>query len=103
MLYHVNVRSPELSVARVACRVRRGGHDVPEAKIRERYDRNQQLIRLAVLGADRAFVYDNSIIGRPPRLLVELRGGCVCRRAERIAAWAGKLYARELQSSRDEG
>lgn len=37
---HVGVDSPDLSVARVAHRVGTGGHAVPEAKIRERYERS---------------------------------------------------------------
>ncbi len=36
-LYFLMLDSPELAVARVAERVRQGGHDVPEAVIRRRY------------------------------------------------------------------
>lgn len=39
-LAYVWVRSPDLSVARVAQRVRTGGHHVPEAIIRQRYERS---------------------------------------------------------------
>ncbi|RUT78183.1 zeta toxin family protein, partial [Mesorhizobium sp. M7A.T.Ca.US.000.02.2.1] len=35
VLYHVNVRSPNVSVMRVAHRVDKGGHPVPEDKIRQ--------------------------------------------------------------------
>ena len=59
MLYHICVRSPNLSVARVAERVKEGGHPVPETKIRSRYVRNQNLIQHAVHYADKAFIYDN--------------------------------------------
>jgi predicted ABC-type ATPase len=96
VLYHVNVRTADLSVARVARRVRQGGHDVPEDKVRERYERNQALIRKAALQADRTFIYDNSIIGKPPRLLIELRAGNVHRVAENIPEWARTLYSKEL-------
>ena len=44
VMYHVNVRSADLSVRRVALRTKEGGHNVPENKIRERYVRNQSLI-----------------------------------------------------------
>src|SRR3546814_4581710 len=54
-VYHVNVQSPPLSVLRVAHRVSQGGHPVPEDKIRGRYERNQQLIRQAVILADSAY------------------------------------------------
>ena len=36
-LYFVATESPEINVMRVANRVRKGGHDVPEDKIRKRY------------------------------------------------------------------
>lgn len=36
-LYYYWLRSPELSISRVAERVRAGGHHIPEATIRQRY------------------------------------------------------------------
>lgn len=39
---YVWLRSPDLAVARVAERVRRGGHPVPEEVVRRRYDRSLQ-------------------------------------------------------------
>jgi predicted ABC-type ATPase len=62
--YHVIVRvllvPEELTVARVASRVRAGGHSVPEKKIRERYQRVWPLAAQAIAITDRAVVYDNS-------------------------------------------
>lgn len=97
VMYHVNVRSAELSVLRVAQRTEEGGHDVPEEKIRERYVRNQALIKEAVLKADIAFVYDNSALNRPPERAVDFKLGKVVRIAERVPAWARGLYAKELE------
>jgi predicted ABC-type ATPase len=52
--------SPELHIARVRSRVARGGHDIPEAKIRERYDHSRlNLIRL-LPNLTELRVYDNS-------------------------------------------
>jgi predicted ABC-type ATPase len=97
VVYHVNVRSPNLSVSRVGSRVKDGGHNVPEEKIRERYERNQPLIREAALIADKAFVYDNSVIERPPKLQISFTQGKVNRVAENIPSWARNLYAKELE------
>lgn len=58
----------ELAVQRVAYRVRAGGHDVPEQKIRERYHRLWPLVVEAVSLVDRAVVYDNSRIAGPDRV-----------------------------------
>lgn len=97
VVYHVNVRSPELSVKRVGSRFRQGGHDVPEDKIRERYARNPALIRQAVLLADRGFVYDNSALGKPPELTVAFRSGEVVYASKAVPAWARDLYSEELK------
>ena len=46
-IWYVGLSSPELHVARVRARVAKGGHDIPEARIRERYDAGRlNLIRL---------------------------------------------------------
>lgn len=50
----------DVAVMRVGYRVARGGHTVPEAKIRERYRRLWMLVALARGVADRAFFSDNS-------------------------------------------
>ncbi|MDB5826227.1 MAG: zeta toxin [Variovorax sp.] len=98
VIYHVNVRRPELSVSRVALRVGEGGHDVPEDKVRERYERNQPLIRQAVLRADFAFVFDNSRLNVSPRLLLSFKAGRVTMAAAALPDWAASLYAQELRA-----
>jgi len=96
VVYHLNVASADFAVARVAARLAHGGHPVPEANIRARYERSQPLIRQAVLLADRALVFDNSAIGQPPRLLLTLADGKPAMVAGRLPAWASVLYAAEI-------
>lgn len=96
-LYHVNVRSADISVGRVENRVEHGGHDVPENKIRERYERNQPLIRQAALESDHAYVFDNSRQDKAPRLVVGMEHGRVRMVGENVPTWAMRLYATELQ------
>ncbi|RNL78501.1 AAA family ATPase [Nocardioides marmorisolisilvae] len=62
---HVMLVPVELAVARVADRVEFGGHHVPEAKIRGRFDRLWALVAQARDLVDRADFYDNSSIDRP--------------------------------------
>lgn len=97
-VYHVNVQNADLSVDRVAFRVTRGGHPVPEEKIRGRYERSQQLIREAVGLADRAYVFDNSALAMPHRLMMEFRHGQLMRTWGETAAWAQTLYDHELSA-----
>lgn len=93
VLYHVNVRTPQMSVARVNARALLDGHAVPEQKIIERYERNQPLIRQAAARASVAMVFDNSKRGRPPRWLLTLRKGqCVGKTQDEMPCWAKKLY-----------
>lgn len=96
VVYHVNVRSPDLSVHRVAARVQEGGHNVPETNIRDRYERNQPLIRDAVRHADRGYVYDNSKLNVAPSLVIRFKDGQVTKVADNVPAWARELYRDDL-------
>lgn len=61
------LNTPDLAVARVAERVQRGGHNIPEATIRQRYRRSlHNFFRLYRPIVSAWQVYDNSELG-PPR------------------------------------
>lgn len=64
---HVIIVPVELTVQRVLERVRRGGHEVPEQKIRERYERLWGHLRGAIRIADVTEVLDNSSARAPFR------------------------------------
>lgn len=62
----VFVRSPDLSIARVASRVAHGGHHVPDETVRRRYERGiANFLELYLPLADFAQVFDNSARGKP--------------------------------------
>lgn len=62
---YAGLTSPEQHIARVRARVARGGHDIPEAKIRERYDGSRKnLIRL-MPRLTSLRVFDNSFEAPP--------------------------------------
>lgn len=67
----------DVTVARVAERVRDGGHDVPETKIRERYERLRRLIAAARDEVDRADFFDNSAAAHPFRRIASDEHGIV--------------------------
>jgi predicted ABC-type ATPase len=96
VVYHVNLDTPDLAVARVAFREGRGGHPVPEDRIRGRYGRNQPLIREAVRMADLGHVFDNSLAGLPPRRVIAFRSGHVVSADPVLPDWAVRLYAEDL-------
>lgn len=60
-VYYVWLRSPELSIQRVAARVRRGGHHIPDDVIRRRYRRGMtNFLKLYRPLADVWVLCDNS-------------------------------------------
>ena len=72
---HVVLVPADLSVQRVAERVSRGGHEVPEDKIRSRYARLLKLVVDARAVADRSTFYDNSIARKPFRVIASYQRG----------------------------
>lgn len=92
-IWYVGLASPEQHLARVKARVRKGGHDIPEADIRRRFDHSRlQLIQLLPQLAELR-VYDNSHeadphLGQPPkpRLVLHWQAGAV-----RVPAGANAL------------
>ena len=67
LLFYVLLQSPELHVARVHLRVRKGGHDVPVSKILGRRKRSLAQLPWFLQQADKAWLYDNS--GARPHLM----------------------------------
>jgi len=59
-IWFVGLRSPELHIARVQARVTRGGHDIPEQKIRDRYDQSRIHVIELMPRVTELKVYDNS-------------------------------------------
>jgi len=67
-LYFLKLQSPELAIARVAERVRQGGHDVPEAVIRRRFAAGWRYFETLYKGlVDDWMLFDNS--GEQPELM----------------------------------
>ncbi|MGB2919281.1 MAG: zeta toxin family protein [Mycobacterium sp.] len=76
VILHAVLIPEELAVLRVRHRVRAGGHDVPERKIRQRYQRLWDLVADAAGRADEATFYDNNAV-RGPRVVAQLAAGFV--------------------------
>jgi predicted ABC-type ATPase len=81
-IWYVGLNNVDLHIARVRARAARGGHDIPDERIRERYVRSVlNLIRLMPKLSELR-VYDNSADADPetggvpePRLIVHLNRG----------------------------
>jgi predicted ABC-type ATPase len=104
-VWYCGLDSPERHLARVRARVSKGGHDIPEQKIRERYQASRQNLVHLIPRVTTLRVYDNSMEADPanglppsPRLVLELARGNVAFPAttEAIAvtpAWAQPIVA----------
>ncbi len=60
MLLFVGLASADISVVRVSTRRSQDGHDVPEDKLRSRFQRTQKAIGIASGVADLTLMFDNS-------------------------------------------
>jgi predicted ABC-type ATPase len=74
LVLHVLPIPEDLAVERVKHRVRAGGHQVPEANIREWHRLLWALVAEAILQCDTATVYDNSRLAGP-RIVAQMSGG----------------------------
>ena len=107
-IWYVGLSSIELHIARVSARVEKGGHAIPEQKIRDRYDRSRlNLIRLMPRLTE-LLVYDNSeeadpdAGGRPePKLLLHMASGKIVNSCDLqlIPEWAKPIVAAALRTA----
>lgn len=108
LVWYVGLKSPQLHIDRVAARVRRGGHPIPEEIIRRRYERSRlNLVQLLPsLAALR--VYDNSDDADPeagkvpaPRRVLHLEAGRILGPEDlsQTPDWAKPVVAAALQRS----
>ena len=102
VLFHLQTKSADLSVARVAERVKEGGRDVPEAIVRADYAKAPPLIREASAKADMTIAYDTSALNRAPTHVLSLDRGQVVKTADNMPAWASQTYGQQLQRATPE-
>jgi predicted ABC-type ATPase len=106
-IFFVGLASVEHHLRRVAARVANGGHDIPEAKIRERWEKSRlNLVRLLPHLAE-LMVWDNSaeanlVTGAPaPVLLLHVVDGKITAPKDLSATpeWAKPIVAAALKYS----
>ncbi len=107
-VWYAGLATPELHIARVRARVRRGGHDISEKDIRRRFEHSrlnliQLLPRLAALR-----LYDNSAEADPaagkapaPELVLHMQNGKILNPADlpRAPDWAKPIVAAAMKLS----
>lgn len=105
-VWYAGLSSPEMHIARVKSRVQKGGHDIPEADIRRRFDHSRLnlidlLPHLAAL-----HVYDNSLDADPakgrtpePVLVLHMERGKILNAVDlpHTPDWAKPIVAAALK------
>jgi predicted ABC-type ATPase len=100
-LFFVGISSPALSRARVRERVAaRGGHDVPDDRIDDRYPRTLANLPAAVAAASEAVLLDNDSAEEPYRFVAQFREGVLVRRSRHSPNWAAPLLAAKPRKQR---
>lgn len=90
--FYVCTSDPAINVARITQRYLDGGHEVPISKVVSRYYKSLLNAAKAISFVDRAYVYDNSIDNRLPRLLFRTTNGNLFKSyTDEIPDWAEKL------------
>jgi predicted ABC-type ATPase len=74
-LFFIGIGGPEISDQRVAMRVSQGGHDVPQGKLIDRYPRVMRNLRQSLMELSNVWVYDNSDLLNPFRLVLVREDG----------------------------
>lgn len=111
VVWFVGLSSAEQHIARVRARVAAGGHDIPESKIRERWDGSRRNIMALMPYLTELQVFDNSQERDPdtgtiptPKLLLHWRQGAVVSPSiselEATPDWAKPMVLRALQLQR---
>lgn len=105
-VWFAGLATPELHLRRIQARVAAGGHDIPEGKVRERFDASRANLVKLMPHLTSLHLYDNSFEADPragrrpqPVLLLQMRAGRVIAHAplRGVPAWAKPLLAAALR------
>lgn len=108
-IWYIALDSAENHIARVRARASRGGHDIPESLVRERYDNSRANLAGLLHKAAKVVVYDNSktvILEKSeapePRLILDYEKGAVRNKKQLkdTPGWAKPIVVAALDAER---
>jgi len=76
-----------MHLERVKIRADAGGHSAPESQLRKIYESSLANLRQAIEEMDDLWIYDNSEIGGPPRLVAQAARGKILFMSDDTPAW----------------
>ncbi len=90
-IFFIGTHSPEINAARVAKRMLEGGHEVPIRKVIDRWGRSISSCAAVARSIDRLYLYDNSIDGRPPQIILRAKSGYIEKQYVAPPEWASPI------------
>ena len=100
ILCFIGIADPEVSEQRVAMRVSQGGHDVPTAKLHQRFPRTLANLQMAIRRLPQVWIFDNDDLRAPFRLVAVFEDGVLMRVNRPVPAWLDwESLAAEVESS----
>jgi predicted ABC-type ATPase len=109
-IWSVGLESAELHIARVRSRVELGGHDIPEAKVRERYARSRTNLIELLPNLAELRVFDNTEEGDPqkgqtpaPKLLLHQKEGKIVSLYDLrlVPQWAKPILQAAIEEAKE--
>lgn len=85
-LIYIGVESVQIAIDRIAIRVAKGGHHIPDEDVQRRYVRSLSHLRAGIERADEVTVVDNTL-DEGPRAVVTMAQGQITLRAETMPRW----------------
>ncbi|HXB72708.1 MAG TPA: AAA family ATPase [Candidatus Acidoferrales bacterium] len=82
----------ELHLERVKARADAGGHSASEATLRGIHNASLGNLPRATEETDELWIYDNSKLGGPPRLIMEAKAGAIIFLEEPPPAWLARVF-----------
>jgi len=107
-VWYVGLGTVDLHIARVKARVEKGGHPIPEQKIRDRYDRSRLNLIRFMPQLTELLVYDNSDEADPdagehpePKFLLHMVSGKIASSCDLRSTpeWAKPILAAALKTA----
>lgn len=83
-LFYVGVNSPEIAKERIAGRVKKGGHDIPNETVEKRYYESIENLKIILPKVDLAEIYDNS---NSYTLAITKREGIIKSQTKELPEW----------------
>ena len=83
-LYYVGVDSVDIALGRIAHRVAKGGHGIPEQDVRRRYKNSFENVKKVLPLCDVVAIYDNT---EAMEIVAKFTGGNLVYKSKKIPSW----------------